>query len=225
MKAFAAFALSVAAFFILGPLQALAGPYDDLSPWQALDELQANIEKLHKTENALLKNGDAAEAFAAELEGLNAEKAELDALDFDYSARVASHNADVDSYNQDCTAQGLDQAAFNSCLSRKSALDYNKMQLDAEANRLAARFSDYNNRVEDFNQREDLRAEAARELLKKYDDYSANVRALQRHLNLLGNVQNVENFAERNQACADLPTLDDMQQCMQSIWDGTGNSP
>lgn len=218
IKSFAAKCLL--AVLLLGFQSAAAGPFDNLTAPQLMDQLKFNVEMLATTEGALNENLAIMERNEQDLATLQAEGPRLAAADQEYGGRVSQYNGEVANYHSQCTTSELEEGAYNWCLGWQSGLNSQKSRLDSEASQIQSRFDEYNRRVNDLDRREQDRVWAAEQLVRKYNEYQGNIQSIQLRLNALAPLQQLEGFAERNQECAALENLEAMHQCMQSLWDG-----
>lgn len=208
----------VSGIFVLGSVSAvLAGKYDSLSVPQLLDELAFQTEMINETEDILLANSEIADRNGQELARLTQESDYLTSKENNYGGRVDQHNSEVNNYNGQCTTYELSESAYNSCNNWKSSLDSLTYQFDQEKAGLDQEIDDYNRWSEDFNQREENRAWAAQQLIRKYEEYEANINEIVNQLDYLASLQD---FDQSNRDCASLPSLEEMHECMQNIWDG-----
>ena len=204
---------------LLSSTTAIAQDYGSMSPAQLLREMEFNVNQIHELDIIAEENLEIASRHQAKFSLLENELIQLDYQEANYASELNVYESEVYSFEGQCQGE-LEEAAYNRCTNWLSQLDYRQSQLDNEYFRLDAEFDDYNRRADDLNMREENRVWAAQQVLKKYDDYEQNIKQIKFRLVQLGTIRNLENFNNQNRDCASLPSLEDMHQCMQNLWDG-----
>lgn len=204
---------------LLSSTTAIAQDYGSMSPAQLLREMEFNVNQIHELDIIAEENLEIASRHRAEFSLLENELIQLDYQEANYASELNAYESEVYSFEGQCQGE-LEEATYNRCTNWLSQLDYRQGQLDNEYFSLDAESNDYNRHADDLNMREENRIWAAQQVLKKYDDYEQNIKQIKFRLVQLGTIQNLENFNNRNRDCASLPSLEDMHQCMQSLWDG-----
>lgn len=191
-----------------------------MSATELIRSLRARIVDIKETESILSQNTKAAAINREEAQGLRADDASLETRSNTYDREVASHNSQVNAYNTQCLGSKLPEDQYTGCLSLKQNLDLQKSRLDAEGDRLEQEHGAYNSKVRNLNSREQSRAEAAAQLLSKYERLDGDIRQIQLRLYDIAVAQDQNGFAEEIRQCTKRDSLDAVYICMSNAFSG-----
>lgn len=211
--------------FILFAIVGFSNPafsqgFGDLSATELIRTLRARIVDIKETERVLSQNTQAAETNRGEAGSLRADDRSLADRSNTYDRDVASHNAQVNSYNDQCLGSKLPEDQYLQCLGLKQNLDLQKSRLDAEGDRLESEHAIYNQKVRDLNAREQSRAEAAAQLLSRYERLDNDIRQVQLRLYDIAVSRDQNGFAEEIRQCTKRDSLDAVYTCMSNAFSG-----
>ncbi len=194
--------------------------FGDMTATELIRTLRARIIDIKETESILSQNTAAAADNRGEASALRSDDASLETRSNAYDRDVASHNAQVNAYNDQCLGSKLPEDKYTQCLSLKQNLDLQKSRLDAEGDRLESEHDTYNRKVRDLNTREQSRAEAAAQLLSKYERLDADIRQIQLRLYDIAVSRDQNGFAEEIRQCTKRDSLDAVYACMSNAFNG-----
>lgn len=127
-----------------------------------------------------------------------------------HEAQYAIVDSDISRYEADVSqAQSYCTGSFPEPEYSRRVAACNSKQTE-----LNARQQTLTNRKNELDSQEASRLQAARALKKRYDSVRARAMILQ------GQLLRLKAFERANRDCAEKLYLEDMHQCMQSIWDG-----
>jgi len=211
--------LALSVLIVLGlSTPALGQTFGDMSATDLLRTLRARIVDIKETERILSQNTAAAADNRKEADDLRAQDQSLETRSQAYDRDVAGHNAQVNSYNAQCIGSKLPEDTYTQCLQLKQNLDLQKARLDAEGDRLEAEHETYNAKVRDLNGREGTRAEAATQLLAKYQTLDSDIREIQLRLYDIAVARDQTGFAEEIRQCTKRDNLDALYNCMSNAF-------
>ncbi|MEE8294660.1 MAG: hypothetical protein V3R64_03025 [Sphingomonadales bacterium] len=199
---------------------ALSQSFGDMTATELIRSLRARIIDIKETESILSQNTTAASNNRAEATTMRSSDASLETRSNTYDRDVASHNSQVNSYNVQCLGSKLPEDQYTGCLSLKQNLDLQKSGLDAEGDRLEDEHETYNRRVRDLNSREATRAEAAAQLLSRYERLDGDIRQIQLRLYDIAVSRDQNGFAEEIRQCTKRDSLDAVYICMSNAFSG-----
>lgn len=197
---------------------AFSQDYGAMSAAELLRNLRADIAEFKETGKIIDENTAAAETNKNLAETLRTTDASLAQRSQAYDRDVASHNTQVAAYNDKCRGGKLPEDVYTQCLTLKQNLDIQKAKLDADGDALQADHERYNNQIRDLNQKEAARAEAASQLLARYEELDRNIREIQVRLYDLAVSQDNDGFAEQVRQCTKKNSLDNIYDCMVSAF-------
>ena len=187
---------------------------------ELIRSLRSRIVDIKETESILSQNTTAAASNRSEATTLRSDDASLETRSNTYDRDVASHNSQVNFYNDQCLGGKLPEDQYIQCLSLKQNLDLQKSRLDGEGDRLEAEHETYNRKVRDLNSREASRAEAAAQLLSRYERLDGDIRQIQLQLYDIAVSQDQNGFAEEIRQCTKRDSLDAVYICMSNAFSG-----
>jgi len=156
----------------------------------------------------------------ARLAELTAEKTSLDQLairieseKFDIEESATTHNAETARFNAECLdVQVTDAQQGKRCNDWSRDLNDRNATLTTRREILSQTISDYNARVETYNNNENARACEARELDAQYDEFERNAGLIDSRLASLPETSDIY------RRCISYREQETRQRCMQKFW-------
>lgn len=179
-------------------------------------EMDGLIQQKNSIEARLEANLSLKRQSEIQYQSMEQESAQMEVESRQIDAETARLSSEINGYNSYCSGT-FDEAEYAVrsawCSSNGPILEGQSANLQGRIDNFNAWVYDYNTRYEAIDRQEDQRVAEAEALFQEYENINMRLQALEEILRL-------STFAQDNQNCANLPNLEDMHHCMQTIWDG-----